>query len=63
MMTRRELTRGLLGGMVAAAGTARAQGPVPRPSPEFTFTLVDGRKVALSQYRGKVVVLAFLSST
>ncbi|MGH9674159.1 MAG: hypothetical protein ACRD44_13340 [Bryobacteraceae bacterium] len=61
-MNRREWTRRLLGA-AALAGVARAQGPVPRPSPEFTFALAGGRKASLSQYRGKIVALAFLAST
>jgi len=51
---------GILAAMMTA-GAAWAQ--VPRPSPDFNFALADGRKVSLSQYRGKVVALAFLSST
>jgi len=61
-MNRREWARRLLGAG-ALAGVARGQGPVPRPSPEFTFALADGKKVSLGQYRGKVVALTFLSST
>ncbi len=51
---------------LASAGTLsrlQAQGPVPRPSPDFVVTLDNGQKITLGQYRGKVVVLAFLSST
>ncbi len=61
-MTRRELTRGAIGAL-GLGGAALAQGPIPRPSPEYTFPLADGKKVSLSQYRGKVVALTFLSST
>lgn len=47
-------------GVAAVAGIA-AQ--VPRPSPDFTISLPDGKKVPLRQYRGKVVALAFVSTT
>ena len=33
---------------------------VPRTSPELAINLYDGRQVLLSQYRGKVVVVAFI---
>jgi peroxiredoxin len=47
-------------GVAALAGIA---GQVPRPAPDFTISLPDGRKVPLSQYRGKAVALAFVSTT
>jgi peroxiredoxin len=61
-MTRRDLTRGVIGAF-GLGGAALGQGPVPRPSPEFTMTLPDGKKMSLSQFRGKCVAVAFLSST
>ena len=36
---------------------------VPRPAPDFTVYLNDGREIHLSEYKGKVVVLAFLLTT
>ena len=36
---------------------------VPRPSPDFAVNLNDGRQIHLSQYKGKVVVLAFILTT
>lgn len=33
---------------------------IPRPSPDFTITLNNGSQIHVSQYRGKVVVLAFI---
>jgi hypothetical protein len=36
---------------------------VPRPSPEFTANLPGGGRFSLSQYKGKVVVLVFISPT
>jgi peroxiredoxin len=45
----------------AAAAFAAAQ--VPRPSPEFSFTLPDGKTANLNQFKGKVVVLEFMYTT
>jgi hypothetical protein len=36
---------------------------VPRPSPDLTIPLTDARQVKLSDYRGKVVVFAFILTT
>jgi peroxiredoxin len=47
--------------LVLAAGLAGAQ--APRPAPEYSFKLLSGQTVRLSQYRGKVVVLQFLLTT
>lgn len=44
----------------ALAGVAAT---VPRPSPEFVITLPDGKQTLLSQHRGKIVALAFISTT
>ncbi len=35
----------------------------PRPTPDFTINIVNGQPLHLSQYRGKVVVLAFIITT
>src|SRR5260221_8632408 len=32
----------------------------PRPSPDFAISLNDGSQINLSQYRGKVLVVAFI---
>lgn len=46
-----------------ASGLAPATGAfVPRPSPEFVVKLATGRQLLLSSYRGKVVVLMFIST-
>jgi len=37
-----------------------ADGPVPRPSPDFAVNMNDGSQLHISQYHGKVVVLAFI---
>jgi peroxiredoxin len=36
---------------------------VPRPSPEYVIKLTTGQQLLLSQYRGNVVALAFVSTT
>ncbi len=36
---------------------------VPRPAPEFTINMPDGKPVKLSQYKGKIVVVEFLLVT
>ena len=46
----------LLAGLAVAA-------TVPRHSPEFAINMPDGTQTLLSQYHGKVVVLAFILTT
>jgi hypothetical protein len=55
-MTRRQLllTTGSLPLVALAA---------PRPAPEFTVTLQNGRNVKLSDYRGKVLGFACILTT
>ncbi|MBV9771836.1 MAG: TlpA family protein disulfide reductase [Bryobacterales bacterium] len=36
---------------------------VPRPSPDFAIQLTDGKQVKVSDYRGKVLCLAFILTT
>lgn len=36
---------------------------VPRPSPEFAISMMGGKQILVSQYRGKVVALAFILTT
>jgi peroxiredoxin len=45
----------------AAAVTAMA--PLPRKSPEFTILEPSGKQTLLSSYKGKVVVLEFISTS
>jgi protein-disulfide isomerase len=45
----------------AAAVTAMA--PLPRKSPEFTIVEPSGKQTLLSSYKGKVVVLEFISTS
>ena len=49
------------------ASSCTTKGPAPssqlgQVAPEFSLSTLDGRQVALSQYRGKVVVLDFWAS-
>ena len=48
---------------IAMASCALAVMPVPRPSKEFTFVDPSGRQTLLSSFKGKVVVIQFLSTT
>lgn len=50
--------------LVVLAGSLvlRAQGPVPRPAPELKIVEASGRTTMLSSYRGRVVLLAFIST-
>ena len=52
-------TKVLLPLLVATVALAQ----VPRPSPDYSFKLADGKDVKVNDYRGKVVVLAFMSTT
>jgi len=42
--------------LISLAGAAN----LPRQSPEFAISMSDGKQVLLSQFRGKVVVVAFI---
>jgi len=55
----------LLSLSIAALPKLSAQPPLlatPRKAPDFTLVEPSGKKTALSTYRGKVVVLAFVST-
>src|SRR6476469_7014329 len=56
MRTRRMLVF-FLCSVLAAAAT------IPRHSPEFAINTVDGKQILLTQYHGKVVLLAFILTT
>lgn len=43
--------------------TLFAEQTVPRPSPEFVINYPGGKQALLSQYKGKVVLLAFIFTT
>jgi peroxiredoxin len=42
---------------------ALSAGQIPRRAPAFSMSLADGSKVSLSQYRGKVVLMAYILTT
>jgi len=50
----------LAAGLLLALG---AMAQVPRPAPEFSINLLDGTKVPLKKYQGKIVVLTFISTS
>ena len=47
----------------AAAALPALAADVPRPSPEFSITMLDGGKLPLKNFRGKIVVLTFINTT
>ena len=55
------LRRSFVGSLFLVGVTAGAE--IPRPSPEFAIHMTPSGQALLSQYRGKVVVLALLSTT
>jgi len=44
------------------AGTSRAA-DLPRKAPELSISSTDGKRILLSQYRGKVVAMCFILTT
>jgi thiol-disulfide isomerase/thioredoxin len=56
----RFLTAGAL--LLALGASAWAMPPVPRPAPEFTIVDASGKQTLLSSYKGKVVMLMFVST-
>ena len=48
--------------LLAGSLLLRAQGPVPRPAPELKIVEASGKTTLLSNYRGRVVLLAFIST-
>ncbi|MCW5978221.1 MAG: TlpA family protein disulfide reductase [Bryobacteraceae bacterium] len=57
----RRVLIGVLSVCATAALLLAAQ--VPRPAPEFVFSLPTGKTINLSSYKGKVVALEFLLTT
>ena len=48
--------------LALAGGSLWGQGTVPRPAPELKITQGSGEIATLSSYRGRVVLLAFIST-
>lgn len=59
-MVRRVTAGAVLAAMMAAAGAAQQ---VPRKAPDWAISTVNGEPITLSQYKGKVVLLAFILTT
>jgi peroxiredoxin len=59
-MPKRAVLRILAGVWVAAMANAAE---VPRPSPDFAINMMSGEQIQLSQYKGKVCVVAFILTT
>lgn len=55
------MRKALLALVLAAIALPAAQ--IPRPAPDLTIKLPDGKTQKLSQYRGKVVALQFILTT
>ena len=51
----------LVGVSLAAAMAVAAE--IPRPSPDFAINMNGGQQIDVSQYKGKVCVLAFILTT
>ena len=47
---------------IAGMLALHAQGPVPRPAPELKIVEPSGKTTMLSSFRGRVVLLAFIST-
>ena len=58
------MRRILLGfGVISLAAAFAADPEIPRRAPDFGINFVDGHQLQVSQYKGKVVVLAFILTT
>jgi cytochrome oxidase Cu insertion factor (SCO1/SenC/PrrC family) len=53
----------LFGALAASLASCLAAAEIPRPAPDLTIPLPDGKQVKLSDYRGDVVIVAFILST
>jgi peroxiredoxin len=60
-MPNRAFFRAIACALLSVALTAAAE--IPRPSPDFVISMNAGDPISLSQYRGKVCVLAFILTT
>jgi hypothetical protein len=52
--------------LIAVSGILLTQAfaqEVPRPAPEFVINMPNGSQVLLSQFNGKIVLLAFMLTT
>jgi peroxiredoxin len=58
-MPNRRIILAAIGALMLAASTLESAN-VPRTPPDFAVKLTDGQQVKLSQFKGKVVALAFI---
>jgi peroxiredoxin len=49
--------------IVALSALALQAATIPRPAPDFTIVMKGAKPIQVSQYRGKVVILAFILTT
>jgi len=49
--------------MLSVAAVHLLAAKVPRPAPDFTFSLPNGKQVKLSEFRGQVLAVEFLLTT
>jgi cytochrome c biogenesis protein CcmG, thiol:disulfide interchange protein DsbE len=52
----------VLGLMASLTGAALAAPTVGQPAPPFSLTLLDGRAISLSEFKGKPIVVNFWHS-
>jgi len=57
------LMRTALAAMLGVAAFTAAAQPAPKPSPALTINRAGSPAIQLSQYRGKIVLLAFIHTT
>jgi hypothetical protein len=55
--------RSSLAAVIGMAAVTLTASEIPRPTGNFSVDLPNGQKLPLSQYRGKVIGLAFISTT
>ncbi len=61
-MPGRNEVKNVLIALLAPSLALMAQGPVPRPAPELKIVEAAGKTTMLSSFRGRVVLLAFIST-
>ena len=49
--------------LLLSVASLAAGAEIPRPAPDFVVFMNDGRQIHVSEYKGKVVVLAFFLTT
>jgi peroxiredoxin len=57
------LNRRLFAALILTGALSVKAAEVPRPAPEYTVNMPDGKPVKLSQYKGKIVLVEFLLVT